>query len=122
MLVWRGETLVAPDDPRVTLRTQRTRNVWQLSVANVTRKDAGRWAPAQLQLRAAPASSAPGLSWVLSGCQSIVFHLVQSHAQVMDKIHARVMDKIHVQVTSCPIDGAEPIASIIVLIGQLSYR
>ena len=42
LLVWRGDTLVAPDDPRVTLRTQRTRNVWQLSVANVTREDAGR--------------------------------------------------------------------------------
>ena len=43
MLVWRGDTLVAPDDPRVTLRAQRTRNLWQLSIANVTRADAGRW-------------------------------------------------------------------------------
>ncbi|XP_043230619.1 roundabout homolog 1-like [Amphibalanus amphitrite] len=79
MLVWRDDTLVAPDDPRVTLRTQRTRNVWQLSIANVTRADAGSYicraktyfdrAEASAQLMVAPrvaadcTSSSAELRW-----------------------------------------------------------
>lgn len=42
LLIWRDARLLSKEDPRVTLTTQRQRNRWRLSVANITRRDAGR--------------------------------------------------------------------------------
>jgi len=64
LLVWRGDALLRPDDPRASLTAQRSKNVWRLSVANVTRDDTARYscraktyfdrAEAAVQLTVAP--------------------------------------------------------------------
>ncbi|XP_037070293.1 contactin-2-like [Pollicipes pollicipes] len=79
LLVWHDDALLDPDHPRLTLNAQRPRNAWHLSVANVTRADAGRYicraktyydrAEATAQLMVAPrvaancSSSSAELRW-----------------------------------------------------------